>query len=595
MLRTFCFVWLLLICILSTHAQVDTIILGQGNNTNIVVTASSQTSTNSPQNTSNQTGFLPNLNKASRFLSQATLGYNLSDIENVAGMGIEEWLDIQLNMPLEETLLQDIRNTLQFRRDSLMDQNINGSERQWHYAWWQYHMTSDDVVRQRVALALSEIIVISRNSSFGGNPFALGDYYDVLLKNALGNYKTLLEDVTKHATMGVYLTYMNNDKSDTSVNRFPDENYARELMQLFTIGLHELNNDGSYKMDSLGQPIPTYDNDDIAEFAKIFTGFSWGDRTQFNKGPYRDTSYIPEMIMFDNHHEPGPKYLLNGYEVPDRDPVDGLADVQDAINNLFDHPNVPPFICEQLIKRLVTSNPPPDYIERVANVFIDNGQGTRGDMKAVVKAILLDPFANDCNSADLIDFGMLREPFIRYVQLTKALNTSTISGRYRNDMNNVNNFVEQRPLNSPSVFNFFQPDYQPLGLVNDAGLDAPEFQITDAKTIAGYINAIYEWVMKDNIADEYDLFGGEKDTNYADEISNVDIGMELMYTDDNELHILLDRLNLILAHGSMSDNTENIIIETIKKFPNETASEQEYRARLAIYLVMTAPEYLINR
>lgn len=440
----------------------------------------------------------------------------------------------------------------------------------WKYAWWQYHMTSPDAVRQRVALALSEVLVVSSNSSFGNNGYALADYYDIFLEHDLGNYRDIMEDVTLHASMGIYLTYLNNPKTDTTQNRFPDENYARELMQLFTIGLYELNNDGTHKTDANGDDIPTYDNYGIAEFAKVFTGLSWSDRTNFGKNARRDTSYIADMIMFNEQHEPGPKYLLNDSIVPDRNPVDGMADIQDAIDNLFYHPNLGPFISKLLIQRLVTSNPPAAYIDRVATVFNDNGSGVRGDLKEVVRAILLDPVALDCASGDDVTFGMLREPFIRYFQINKAFNASINSGIYRNDMDAVSDYVEQVPLAAPSVFNFFQPDYQPLGEVNNLDLVAPEFQITDAKTLAGYINGVYRWVVQGNIADEYDIYNGEPDSTYSDQISEIDLAYESMFTDDDELHILLDRLNLVLAQGRLSDQTEQYIIDTLKEFENES-------------------------
>lgn len=573
----------------------DTIILGQGFHPGVTVSTSSETAESSAENTLNEAGFLPNLNKASRFLSQATLGYNYEDIVETSTMGVEDWIDSQFNIIQVDTLLKSVRALVKTYRDSTNNPTANGTQRQWKFAWWDYHMSNDDHLRQRIAFALSEILVISEKSGFSQNPYALADYYDIFLKHAYGNYRDILQDVTMHASMGIYLTYLNNPKTDTTINRFPDENYAREIMQLFTIGLYELNNDGTRKLDSLGQFINSYDNLDIAEFAKVFTGFSWADRTSFGKTPRKDTSYIPEMIMFNDWHEPGPKYLLNGFVVPDRIPIDGIADVNDALDNLFDHPNVGPFVCKLLIQRLVTSNPPADYVDRVASVFNDNGQGVRGDMKAIVTAILLDPYANDCEAADKFEFGMLREPFIRYMQLNKAFDASTLSGVYRNDMYTVEGLVEQSPLFSPSVFNFFQADYQPLGEINDANLVAPEFQITDAQTVAGYINGLYEWVIRDNIADENDLFGGEANSGYDDEISSIDLGDEVMFTDDDELHILLDRLNLILAQGRLSDQTENIIIEAIKEFPNDTAEQEEDRVRLAIYLVLSAPEYLINR
>lgn len=586
---------LIAFCGININAQVDTIILGQGNDSNILITTSSQTAISNAENTTSENGFLPNLNKASRFLSQATLGHNYDDIVEVSDEGIEDWLDAQLNLPRGPYLVESVRDYVQFARDETNNPDYNSSQRMWKYAWWQYHMTSPDAVRQRVALALSEVLVVSSNSSFGNNGYALADYYDIFLEHGLGNYRDIMEDVTLHASMGIYLTYLNNPKTDTTQNRFPDENYARELMQLFTIGLYELNNDGTHKTDANGDDIPTYDNYDIAEFAKVFTGLSWSDRTNFGKNARRDTSYIADMIMFNEQHEPGPKYLLNDSIVPDRNPVDGMADIQDAIDNLFYHPNLGPFISKLLIQRLVTSNPPAAYIDRVATVFNDNGSGVRGDLKEVVRAILLDPVALDCASGDDVTFGMLREPFIRYFQINKAFNASTNSGIYRNDMDAVSDYVEQVPLSAPSVFNFFQPDYQPLGEVTNLDLVAPEFQITDAKTLAGYINGVYRWVVQGNIADEYDIYNGEPDSTYSDQISEIDLAYESMFTDDDELHILLDRLNLVLAQGRLSDQTEQYIIDTLKEFENESEEDKMNRVRMAIYFTLSAPEYLINR
>jgi len=457
-------------------------------------------------------------------------------------------------------------------------------------------MSSQDDLRQRVAFALSELFVISRFSSFGNEPYAFSDYYDIFLENAFGNYRDLMDLVTYHPAMSRYLTYLNNPKSDPSNNTFPDENYARELMQLFTIGLYELNPDGSEKRDANGALIPSYDNDDILEFSKIFTGLTWGDRTSFGKNyPHDDTSYTIPLAMWNEYHEPGVKNLLNGFQVPDRNPVDGDADISDALDNLFNHPNTGPFVSRFLIQRLVTSNPSADYISRVSAVFANDGSGVRGDMKAVIKAILLDPIALSCGSGEDTQFGMLREPFVRYIQMNKAFDNSTLSGNHRNDMNYVQEFLDQKPNTSPSVFNFFQYDYQPIGPIEQAGLMAPEFQITNTKTITGYIKGLFRWVINENPADEYDLYSGEENSTYDNEVAMWDISDEVLLAQDDHLHILIDRLNLLVAQGRISSTNEAFIINAIKEFPAEDADDLELRTRLAIYLVMSCPEYLINR
>ena len=581
--------------VLHLLGQPDTLIIGYGAHTGVSVMGSSSTPPGSPENTLNQVGFLPNENAASRFLGQATIGYDYADISDVTQMGIEDWIENQLTMQGSFAILTKIRQYHKIIKDSTFNTSALVGNRPWDYAWWQYLMTSQDALRQRVALALSEMLVVSEISGFGSNAYALGTYYDILLNNSFGNYRDILNDVTYRPAMGVYLTFLNNPKSNPAINQFPDENYSRELMQLFTIGTVMLNNDGSVILGSNGTPVPSYDNEDIIEFSKIFTGLTWADRTTWNQGAANDTSYIPNMVMWNAYHEPGIKTLLNGFVVPNRNPINGNADITDALNNLFNHTNTPPFVSRFLIQRMVTSNPSPAYINRVANVFINNGQGIRGDMKSIIRAILLDPEAKSCSSGENVSYGMLREPFIRYIQINKAFNAFTLSGNYRNDMNNVYLNTGQRPLTSPSVFNFFQQDYQPIGTVEEAGLVAPEFQITDAQTIAGFINGLYRWVLNNDVADEYDLFTGEVDAYYADEVSNIDVTPETVYTDNDKLHILMDRLNLLLAQGRVSNTSISTIIDVLKQFPNGTTTEKQDRTKLGIYLLMSSPEYLINR
>lgn len=576
-------------------AQMQPVVLGLGNYTDFTVTSSDDTTTLSAENTLMENGFLPNLNASARFLSQASTGHSFEDIEEVSSMGFEDWIDAQLNMPIAFSFLDKVQEYHQIRRDSLSDPDAGQAIFFWDFAWWQYHMAHDDVLRQRVAFALSEIIVISRFSNFGGNSYPFADFYDIFMENAFGNYRDILQEVTYHPAMGIYLTYLNNPKSDTTNGIFPDENYARELMQLFTIGLYELNPDGTHVLDGNGEPIPTYGNDEIAEFSKIFTGLSWQDRTQFYKGALADSSYTLPMKMFNNYHEPGVKELLNGYQVPDRSPVNGNADISDALDNLYAHNNLAPFISTHLIRRLVTSNPSADYIGRISAVFDDNGNGEKGDLGAVVKAILLDPEARSCENTDNPTFGMLREPFLRYTQINKAFDASTLSGNHRNEMYWVQYHVEQKPFTSPSVFNFFQQDYQPIGPVDSLDLVAPEFQITNSKTVTGFINGLYRWILDDNPADERDIFSGENNDGYADEIAHLDVSDEILLANDQHLHILIDRLNLILAQGQLSDATEQTIINALKVFDQDDPEDLEFRARLAIYLVLCAPEYLISK
>jgi uncharacterized protein (DUF1800 family) len=569
-------------------------IIGQGQSSGVIISSSSNNE--QTQNTIESYGFLPNECNASRFLSHATFGPAIEDINHLTSVGFEKWFDEQFAIPFSKTLKTTVSEYHQIMKDSTGNDNITPNVRLWDYAWWQYHMTSDDVLRQRIAFALSEIFVISRISSFGNNAYALSDFYDILLKHSFGNYRDLLEEITYHPSMGVYLTSINNPKTDTTINRFPDENYAREIMQLFSIGLYELNLDGSYKIDTASNPIATYDNEDIQEFAKIFTGLMWGDRdpvqNQFFKNALNFESYTVPMQMLNLQHEPGEKYLLNDSIVPNRDPVDGDLDIQDAIDNLFYHENTGPFICKLLIQRLVTSNPKPDYIERIATVFNDNGEGVRGDLKAVIKAILIAPEATDCDAEGDLTFGKLKEPFLRYVHLARAFHLTTDSGKYRNAMNDVYARVSQRPLNSPTVFNFYQPDYQPLGEIAEQDLVAPEFQIAYTFAILGFMNGVNRWIVLNKFADEYSLFSGE--VVPADEKSYLDLSDELLYTNDDKLIELLDRISLILAHGQIENTSLSLILKELKKYPNNTDAEKERRIRTAIYLISVIPDYLIN-
>ncbi len=617
------------------HAQQT---IGLGEDDGVVVTTSSNSNATEGANTVSSEGYLPNLNAASRFLAQAAFGGSYEDIQVVAAIGIEDWIDQQYGLPRPYTIMSKVVGYQDFKNANGNDPNDDGAyDYYFDFALWNYLMTSEDVLRQRIALALTEFFVISRFSGFGDNAYAFGTYYDMLLDNALGNYRDILEEVTYHPAMGQYLTYMNNPKTDANAGTFPDENYAREVMQLFSIGLCELNPDGSCQTDANGDPIPTYDNVDISEFAKIFTGFTWYDSYGFFEGPEDyELTYYNRMRIDNDWHESGVKNLLNGQSTNPN--FSGTQDVDFALDNLFNHDNVGPFFGKFLIQRLVTSNPSPAYVERVTQAF--NGQsqyGTeRGDMKAVIKAILLDEEARSCFEAEDDTYGMLREPFNRYVQIAKSFDFGTESGEFRNALYEVYNYIAQKPFNSPSVFNFFQSDFKPIGRIEEAGKVAPEFQITNTESIAGYFRGLNRWLINDEIADEWGIYSGEDYESYADERGDLDLSDEVTLAEnDNTIPLLLDRLNLILAHGKLTQPTIDAIADALIEFtivsrdcfndclpycappgdqyydpacdPNvpqpdcvryceaENSDSRQMRTRIAIYLVMSSPEYLINR
>ena len=324
--------------------------------------------------------------------------------------------------------------------------------------WFQAALLSQDQLRQRMAWALAQIFVIGQvGSNKNGYPIQWLNFYDILVRNAFGNYRDVLQEVTQNAKMGYYLTYLNNQKA--SGNRLPDENYAREVMQLFTVGLWHLNMDGTLKLDANQEPIPTYDNVDITELAKVFTGLQYA----YNKPEYDTPNRVDPMIVRnENRHDRTEKTMLDGTVLSAG--VNAIPEITAALDVLFNHPNVPPFISFRLIQRLVSSNPSAEYVERVARVFADNGEGVRGDLNAVVKAILLDPEARDAGYMINNGRGKLQEPLLRFTHLCRAfkLKSNEANGNILWFTSYEDEFG-QSPYRSPSVFNFYLPDFVPSG------------------------------------------------------------------------------------------------------------------------------------
>jgi len=499
--------------------------------------------------------------EAGRFLAQATLGANWEEIHRTAEMGYEAWLAEQFERPAgyQQPMLE---------QRAQLGLEVTEEHRRW--SWWEQVMQGPDPLRQRIALALSEHFVVSDElSQIRDNPRGLANYYDMLLGHAFGNYRDLLHDVTLHPIMGVYLSHLKNERSNPAAGRFPDENYAREIMQLFSIGLFELELDGSFVLSGTGEPIPTYDNGDITEFAKIFTGLSFDSPdSDFNQGV---AVWTEPMRMYEPYHEPGPKQLLHGLYLPAGQT--GMQDIDDAIDNLFEHPNVGPFVARRLIQRLVTSNPSPGYIERVASVFGDDGSGVRGDMKAVISAVLLDPEATAWPDESAIGHGMLRESFLRRVHLARAFDASNLAFSYPISDRGAPDSFSQRPLSSPTVFNFFLPDHQPSGPVGDAGLVGPEFQIVNAVTAISSANALQTQI---------------------DSVMNFDIDdtLEVRLHLDDEIAIapdvigLVNRLDRLLMYGDMSAQMRQVLIQALMQL-----GDPETRAKMAVYLISISPEY----
>jgi uncharacterized protein (DUF1800 family) len=501
--------------------------------------------------------------QASRFLAQATLGADYEEIQRTARMGPNIWLAEQFTRPIgyqQPMLDQRLRTGLE----------VSSEHRRW--SWWQQVMRGPDPLRQRVALALSEILVVSdNNDAVSSNPIGAANYYDMLLRNAFGNYRDILHDVSLHPLMGAYLSHLRNDKSDPRSGRYPDENYAREVMQLFSIGLFQLRPDGTLLRDGRGRAIPSYDNNDITEMAKIFTGLAFdGADRNFSAG---EEVWTRPMRMYEEHHERGPKRLLRGGYVPAGQ--NGMQDVEAAIDNLFQHPNVGPFIARRLIQRLVTSNPSPAYVGRVAAVFANNGRGVRGDMKSVVSQILLDPEARTWPTSGGIKKGMLRESFLRRVHFARAFDAANRAASYPISDGGAPDDFGQRPLSSPTVFNFFLPDHQPTGIIADAGLYAPEFQIVTAVTAITSANALYGQIRGTMNSDENDALEVRLDLH--DEIA---IAADPL--------ALINRLDLILMYGTMSNPMRQVLLRALSQL-----RDPERRVTTALQLIAIAPEYAV--
>lgn len=575
--------------------------IGAGQMNGVRVTTSSSLNQSTGVKTIDGSGLDADMMEAARFLYQAGFGADYETTRSMAlgGNKFAEWIESQSQVQPTLVLPKMIDiNEQTFRL--FLSRNDNGTPNdpedyfgpwalQFSYAWWDNMKKAPDQLRYKIAHALSQILVISINSDLRDHGEALSDYYDILLRNAFGNYKDILTEVTYHPAMGYFLSHLNNAKSDPAANRRPDENYAREIMQLFTIGLYELNMDGSRKLDANGDPIPTYDNTDIGELAKVFTGLGGGDLSYkikeenanaeifFNAGFYIIDRTTP-MRMYENQHETGPKTIVGDYRIPGGQPGD--KDIADAIDHLFNHDNVGPFLARRLIQRFVTSNPTPDYIERIANVFNDNGQGVRGDMKAIITAILLDPEARSCEAILSPTHGKLREPVLRYTHALNAIDTDSPQGDYWKDPLSTIELMKQAPLSAPTVFNFYTPDYQPLGDISQQGLVAPEFQIFDSETAIGYVNQTLSWSFW-----ELALY------DWEEENPNVEFVYEELADISEDAEKLINRLDILFTHGQMSTSTRGVIREALQGLPY--SEFKDLRAKMAVYLTLISPDYTI--
>lgn len=613
------------------------------------------TATTATLNLADSIGGMPTAKAATRFLTQATLGPAPAELTRLKNLGYSAWIDDQflrplnLHLPIVQTWQSELQ-TSTFTNSVL----VNNEHRM--EAWWRQSMRSDidsDPLRQRMAFALSQIFVISdRMESLNNDQRAMTSYYDTLLTHSFGTYRQLLESVTRHPWMGLYLSALKNRKTD-GANRFPDENYAREVMQLFSIGLWLLNPDGTQKLSNgsdlgpdgetipAGDPIPTYGQDDVSEIARVFTGLSFSKRFTSGTDPaeipatkFYDSQNIPwqPMRMFDGEHDIAAKSIsLPGVPIlslPVRTgttattQTGGDADLSAFLDYLTNHPNTAPFISRLLIQRLVTSNPTPAYVGRISSVFTGS---PGGDLKQVLRAILLDSEARDYSRLSVASHGLVREPYTRYVAMARVFEAApadpSAGGRYRGFGSLDGNFL-QRPLSAPSVFNFYSPENKPVGPLRDNGLASPEMQIINSVSSITGPNVYSDqlrvtstalntstiptnsgWTQL-NTSQQNDNASTTENENFWNTRINEQPWIDLATTNPAALapDAMVAALDEMLCYGNMSQPTFRAITRALNRQSDPFASgtamtvrDERIRARLrnAIHLITTSADYAV--
>jgi uncharacterized protein (DUF1800 family) len=523
--------------------------------------------------------------EAARFLLQAQFAVTDTDLAAVKANGYAAWLTTNYNAALGQTGVAWL--------DSRGHNSITSEQR---YFWpqfgdfmiWNQLLAGPDQMRKRLAFALSEFFVVSLSPIDGFYPpYVIAAYWDVLCANAYGNFRTLLEAITLNAGMGFFLNTKGNLKEDAN-GRQPDENYAREVMQLFTIGLHELNADGTLRLDANNNPIETYGQSDITNLARVFTGYDWdylANGGNFTNVAWHDydvpnTRFATNKMRFNpaNHSNLAVTFL--GTTIPAN--TSGPEALRIALDRLFNHANTGPFFARQMIQRLVTSNPSPAYVGRVAAVFANNGSGVRGDLKAMWTAILNDTEARTLPAASDTLSGKLREPVVRFVQWARTVGITSSSGDYEiYDLSGSDNSLGQSPLRSPSVFNFFRPGYVPPNTaIAAAGKQAPEFQLLNETTTSGYIN-----FMQGMTRNGYYNF--DVNPSYATLLPMA-----------HDVPAVIAWLDLRLTANQLSAETLAVLQATLSAFNVTATSAESLKLDMlatACFLILCSPEYLVQK
>lgn len=552
----------------------------------------------------------------SRFLASASFGATQGDISRLEGTNASSWFIEQLEQPTTLTLplIEEFVEAATTEDQAFLFRYLAPTS-----AFWRISVTAPDQLRQRMAFALSQIMVLS---DFGAaliadRPRSMGYYRDVLARNAFGNFRDLLQDVTYSPAMSYYLTYLRNLPADPETGRQPDENYAREVMQLFTIGLLELNNDGTPVLDDSGEAIETYSSEDIDGLARVFTGMDIDvDRVDFYQDPQ---ALARPLIVDDARHSTLEKSFL-GTTIPAGTP--GEESIRRALDHLFAHDNVGPFIGRQLIQRFTSSDPSPAYVQRVAEAFNNGeyilpddtrvGEGLRGDLAATIAAVLFDAEARPDAAEDSATFGKIREPVLRFLQWARAFNVDASSPELSPILYDTSsaNALAQHPYRSRSVFNFYRPGYIAPGTDSGAqGMTVPELQIVNASSTPGYVNFMTYFVFRSARGNESrdfvrDAFAGsslgEDAENRARQVFVPSYSDELALAEDPDA--LIEHLNDLLAHGALGEETLNAMAELLNDIPLERQNFQpddedgrHLRVYFAVLMAMTAPEYLVQQ
>ena len=500
------------------------------------------------------------VDQAARFLHQAAFAASDAQIARVQTLGYSAWLDEQFAAPRTQGHF-DWMIERGYNTTANVD-TFNGTDN----TLWRKFIGSPDALRQRMTLALSEIFVISMAGlPVGWRGFLVAAYVDILEAQAFGNYRQLLQEVTLSPAMGVYLNMRGNQKADPATGRLPDENYAREVLQLFSIGLQELRADGTLRD---GRAQDTYTQQTIAELARVFTGWEFDGFNRTEPGYTRRP-----MVNLAARHDNTAKSAL-GVAIPAGTPA--AQALQTALDAIAGHANVAPFISRQLIQRLVTSNPSPAYVGRVAAVFNNNGQGQRGDFKAVLKSILLDEEARRDPAPGEVARGRLAEPMVRFIQWARTFGLASPTGLWNiGALSDPSTRLAQSPLRSPSVFNFFRPGYVPPNSeLGRQGVTAPEFEITDESSTVGWVNFAQTFVAS-----------GVGETR-----PNVDAELALA----GDPAALVQRVVRLLAAGSLSAANVNLITQSVSTIAATTDAGRRNRVNAAVLLVLASPEYLVQ-